>query len=347
MEFFVTGATGFMGTKLVKQLIDDGHDVTALTRSRSNGNHLPDEVTVVEGDITNKSSMREPMTGADRLFHMAAWWFIGPGPRNRESAHRINVEGTRNVLELMDELDISKGVYTSTVGVYGNTDGAVVDESYRPDPPELCVYFNTKWHAHYEVAQPMMEDDDLPLIVVQPGGVYGPDDKEYGSIREIFRNWLQGDLPMIPKKVALPFDHVEDIVRGHLLAMEAGKIGEEYIISSEPRKVVEIFDLAEELTGISAPWKVSPLWFKLLEKVMTPVEWVMTPPEGFEPEKLRTYGGAEILVDNSKATRELGIEHRPIEDGLREYLEWEIDQLGIESQTTSSTLRTDTADTVR
>jgi len=141
MEYFVTGATGFIGTKLVEQLVDDGHDVTALTRSRSNASHLPDDVTVVEGDITDKESMREPMAGADRLFHVAAWFFIGPGSRERETAQRINVEGTRNVLELMNELDIPKGVYTSTVGVYGNTDGEIVDESYRPDKPGLCVYF--------------------------------------------------------------------------------------------------------------------------------------------------------------------------------------------------------------
>lgn len=345
MEYFVTGATGFMGTKLVGQLVDDGHDVTALTRSRSNASHLPDEVTVVEGDITNKASMREPMTGVDRLFHMAAWWFIGPGPRNQEKAHRINVEGTRNVLELMDELEIPKGVYTSTVGVYGNTDGQVVDESYRPDNPGLCVYFQTKWRAHYEVARPMVEEG-LPLVIVQPGGVYGPGDKEYGSIREAFLNWLQGDLPMLPREVALPFDHVDDTVNGHLLAMEEGKVGEEYIISSEARQLVEAFDVAEELTGISTPRKVSPLWFKLLEKVMTPVEWVTTPPKGFEPEKFRTYGGAGILVDNSKAKRELGIEHRPFEEGLREYLEWEMDQLGIDSQTSSSPARQEAVDPV-
>ncbi|MHC3438656.1 NAD-dependent epimerase/dehydratase family protein [Natrialbaceae archaeon A-gly3] len=341
MEYFVTGATGFIGTKLVEQLVDDGHDVTALTRSRSNASHLPDDVTVVKGDITDKESMREPMAGVDRLFHMAAWWFIGPGPRERETAQRINVEGTRNVLELMNELDIPKGVYTSTVGVYGNTDGEIVDESYRPDKPGLSVYFNTKWRAHYEVARPMM-DDGLPLVIVQPGGVYGPGDKEYGSLREGFVNWLQGDLPMFPREVALPYDHVDDTVRGHLLAMKEGDVGEEYIISSEPREVVDVFDIAEDLTGVSAPRTVSPLWFKLLGKVLTPVDWITTPPEGFEPETFRTFGGTEILVDNSKAKRELGIEHRPLEDGLRDYLAWEMEQLGTKGQPTPSMNAADT-----
>lgn len=341
MEYFVTGATGFMGTKLVERLVDDGHDVTALTRTRSNASHLPDDVTVVEGDITDKESMREPMAGADRLFHMAAWFFIGPGPKERERAQRINVEGTRNVLELMNELDIPKGVYTSTVGVYGNTGGEVVDESYRPDKPGLCVYFDTKWRAHYEVARPMM-DDGLPLVIVQPGGVYGPGDKEYGSVREGFVNWLQGDLPMFPRRAAIPYDHVDDTVRGHLRAMEAGDVGEEYIISSEPREVIEVFDIAADLTGVSGPRTVPPLWFTFLGKILTPVEWVTTPPEGFEPEAFRTFGGMEILVDNSKAKRELGLEHRPIEDGLRDYLVWEMEQLGMEGQTTPSRNAADT-----
>lgn len=345
MEYFVTGATGFIGTKLVTRLVNDGHDVIALTRSRPNAQNLPDAVTVVEGDITDKESIREPMTGVDRVFHMAAWWFIGPGSRERETAHRINVEGTRNVLELMNELEIPKGVYTSTVGVYGNTNGEIVDESYRPDNPGLSVYQQTKWSAHYEVARPMM-DEGLPLVVVQPGSVYGPGDKEYGSVREGFVSWLEGDLPIFPRQFATPYDHVDDSVQGHLLAMEEGDVGEEYIISSEPRKAVDVFDLAAELTGISPPRPVSPIWFKLLEKVMMPVEWVTTPPEGFERESLRTFGGVEILVDNSKAKRELGIEHRPLEDGLRAYLEWEMEQLGMEAGTKTTRTSADTSDTV-
>lgn len=333
MEYFVTGATGFIGRNVIEQILEDGHEVIALTRSRSNATHLPNEVTVVEGDITEKKTMREPMTGVDRLFHIAAWWFIGPGPRNRETAERINVEGTRNVLELMDELDIPKGVYTSTLGVYENTGGEIVDETHRPEKPELCVYHQTKWRAHYEVAKPMMEDG-LPLVIVQPGAVYGPEDKEYGSIREPFLNWLSGDLPMLPREVTYPYDHVEDTARGHMLAMEYGDPGEEYIISSEPREVVEVFDLAAEMTDLPSPRKVSPLWFKLLGKATTPLEWVTTPPEGLEPETLRTYGGIDVLVDNSKAKRELGIEHRPLEEGLREYLEWELEQLDREVELT-------------
>ncbi|MBB6646934.1 NAD-dependent epimerase/dehydratase family protein [Halobellus ruber] len=331
MEYFVTGATGLIGTHTVRQLVDEGHDVTALTRSRPNASHLPDEVRVVEGDITDKESMREPMDGADGVFHIAAWFYVGPGPREEETAERINVEGTRNVLELMDELDVPKGVYTSTVGVYPATGDRTVDESVDPDCPTFGVYFRTKWEAHFDVAKPMMADG-LPLVIVQPGTVYGPHDKLTGSARSAFRDYLQGELPMVPRKMRISYDYAPDAARAHVSAMENGRPGEEYIVASEPRTMGELFGCAEEITGISAP-PTAPDWlFSGLATVMRGVERITTPPEGLEAELLEFFAGRQYLVDNSKAKRELGIEHRPLKEGLREYLAWEIDQLGMETE---------------
>lgn len=331
MEYFVTGATGLIGTHVVKQLVNEGHDVTALTRTRSNADHLPDEVIVVEGDITDKGSMREPMTGVDGVFHIAAWFFVGPGPREAEKAERINVEGTRNVLELMDELDIPKGVYTSTVGVYPGTSGETLDESVDPECPTYAEYFRTKWRAHFEVAKPMMEDG-LPLVIVQPGGVYGPHDKLYGSGRAVFRDYLTGDLPMIPRDWALPMDHAGDIARAHIRAMEVGEIGEEYIVASEARTMPEVLDCIEEITGIPAPRTVPDAVFSGLATVMRGVEHFITPPEGLEAELLEFLAGRQFVIDNTKAQRELDLEFRSLEDGMRDYLEWELDQLGMDSR---------------
>jgi dihydroflavonol-4-reductase len=331
MEYFVTGATGLIGTHVVEHLVAEGHDVVALTRSRSNASHLPDEVAVAEGDITEKGSMRDPMTGADGVFHLAAWFYVGPGPRETETAERINVEGTRNVLELMDELDVRKGVYTSTVGVYPGTGGRTVDESIDPERPTFAVYFRTKWEAHYDVAKPMMEDG-LPLVIVQPGAVYGPHDKRYGSTRGAFRDYLQEDLPAIPRRWTLSFDYAPDTARAHILAMEKGQPGEEYIVASEPRTMGDVFACAEEITGVPAPRTAPDRLFWGLAKVMRGVERVTTPPEGLEAETMDFFAGRQYLVDNSKAKRELGIEHRPLKQGLREYLSWETDQLGMDVQ---------------
>jgi dihydroflavonol-4-reductase len=330
MEYFVTGATGLIGTHLVEQLVSEGHDVVALTRSRSNAAHLPETVTVVEGDLTDKGSMRGAMEGVDGVFHAGAWFYVGPGAERAEVARRVNVEGSRNVFELMDELDVPKGVYTSTVGVHPGTSGARIDESTEPRQPTFAVYYRTKWTAHYEVAKPMMADG-LPLVTVLPSAVYGPGDKLEGSMRGIFRDYLTGDLPAIPRGSRLSFDYVADTARAHRLAMERGTPGEEYIIASDSRSLVEVFERAEAITGAPAPRVVPAAAFGVLARVMRVVERVATPPDGFEPELLSFAAGRRYDVDNSKAERELGLEHRPLEEGLREYLTWELDQLGADA----------------
>lgn len=331
MEYFVTGATGLVGTHVVEELTAGGHDVVALTRSRPNAAHLPDEVRVVEGDVTEKGSVREAMRGVDGVFHVAAWFYVGPGPRNVETAERTNVGGTRNVLELMDELDVPRGVYTSTVGVFPGTSENRVVESTTPEKPTFAVYFRTKWEAHYEVARPMMEDG-LPLVVVMPGAVFGPGDKLYGTARAAFRDYLTGDLPVVPRRFTIPFDYVEDTARAHLLAMDEGTPGEEYVVAGEPRTLPEVFDCAERITGIAGPRAVPDRVFGTLASAMRVAERVVTPPEGYETEMLEFFAGKQYNVDNTKAKRELGLEHRPLEEGLREYLTWEREQLGAESE---------------
>ncbi|MBX0286953.1 NAD-dependent epimerase/dehydratase family protein [Halomicroarcula sp. F28] len=329
MEYLVTGATGLVGSHVVHQLVEDDHDVVAVTRSASNAGHLPDEITVTEGDITEKASLREPMAGVDGVFHIAGWAYVGPGPENERKAERINVEGTRNVLELIDELDVPKGVYTSTTGLYDDTDEPV-DESDDPERPSSPVYTRTKWDAHYEVARPMM-DDGLPLVVVLPGNAFGRWDKPYGTNRGVLRDYLQEELPMIPRDWAFPFEHAADTARSHILAMERGEPGEEYIVAGETHTMEALFDVAEAITGVPAPRTVPPSLFGLLASAMGVVERVTTPPEGLRAETLDFLSGKHVAVDNTKARRELGIDHRPVEDGLREYFAWEREQLAAES----------------
>jgi len=330
MQYLVTGATGLVGSHVVHQLVDAGHDIVGVTRSASNASHLPSEVTVVEGDITEKESLREPIAGVDGVFHIAAWAYIGPGPENEAKAERINVEGTRNVLELIDELDVPKAVYTSSVGIYGDTGGDRVDESYAPEDPPPSVYSRTKWAAHYEVARPMM-DDGLPLVVVLPGNAFGRWDKPYGTNRGVLRDYLQEDLPMVPRDWAFPFEHAADTARSHVRAMERGEPGEEYIVAGETRTMEELFAMAEDITGVPAPRTVPPSLFGALAGVMGLVERVTTPPDGLRAETLEFLSGKTVRVDNSKAKRELGIDHRPLAEGFREYFEWEREQLATET----------------
>lgn len=315
MEYFVTGATGFVGGALVEQLIEADHEVVALVRRPADAD-LPEPVTVVQGDITERETMRDGMDGVDGVYHLAAWYGVGnPDP---EAVERVNVDGTRNVLELVDELDVPKAVYTSTLAVFSDTDGELVDETYRYDGPHLTTYDRTKWEAHYEVARPMAEAG-LPLVTVLPGVVYGPGDR--GPTWQLWSNYLTGDLPAIPSAGGYCWSHVEDVARAHRRAMDDGTPGEEYIIAGEPYHLVDVFELAESLTGIEAPRPVPPVVFRWLSRVAAAVETVITPPPMFQSEPLRMLGGVTYWGDNAKATRELGIEHRPLADGLAETLQ--------------------------
>lgn len=323
MQYFVTGATGFLGSHLVHQLVDGGHEVTALVRTPSKAQLLPGTVEPVEGDVTDRTSMRDAMDGSDGVFHLAGWYQIGGG--DARTARRVNVEGTRNVLELAVELDIPKVVYTSSVAVFSDTGGTCVDESYRYSGSHRAVYDRTKWQAHYEVAEPMIESG-LPLVIVVPGTVYGPPvagTGETSDIRTLWQRYLREAVPFVIRSGAACWEHVEDSARAHRLAMDRGEPGETYIIAGEKRTFVEMFELAEELTGVPAPRSISPRWFRMLAPVVARLESVVPLRTTRQSEVLYRMSGATWLVDNSKATTELGVVHRPIEDGLLEYLEWE------------------------
>lgn len=327
MKYFVTGATGFIGGRLARELVRRGHQVVAVVRTPAKATDLAAlGVEIHQGDITDKESMRAPMTGVDGVFHIAAWYKIGA--RDHSMAEAINVGGTRNVLELMLELGISKGVYTSTLGVFSDTHGQIVDESYRLNTPaNLSEYERTKWLAHYEVALPMIQQG-LPLVIVQPGAVYGPGDTSV--IGATLQQYLQGKLPMLPEKMTFAWAHVDDIVAGHILALEQGRVGESYIICGEVRTVVEFYQLAEKLSGIPAPrLRASPGMLRASARLMDVVGRVITLPALFSGEGLRA-GTATYIATNAKARRELGFDPRPLEVGLRETLAYDMQRLGIQ-----------------
>jgi nucleoside-diphosphate-sugar epimerase len=326
MKYFVTGATGFIGGRLAKQLRDANHEVIALVRDPEKARHLAAiGVQLAEGDVTDKESMRAPMTGVDGLFHVAGWYKVGV--RNTDAGVQININGTRNVLELMRDLHIPKGVYTSTLAVNSDTHGKMVDETYRYDGPHLTEYDRTKWAAHRQVAEPLVKAS-LPLVTVMPGMVYGPGDTS--DMRATFVQYLQGRLPMVPQRFALCWAHVDDIARGHVLAMEKGRAGEDYIIAGEPKTFVDVLKMAEEITGIPAPrMQAPPVMFKISAALVGLIEGIVKLPAAYTSEGMRTIAGTTYWGDNSKARRELGYNPRPLSEGLPDMLRYEMAQLGM------------------
>ena len=328
MKYFVTGATGFVGGHAARRLVQAGHEVVAVVRNPERAGELAGlGVTLQRGDVTDKESMREGMRGVDGVFHIAGWYKVGV--RDKSEGERINVQGTRNVLELMKELGVPRGVYTSTLAVNSDTHGKVVDETYRYTGPHLSEYDRTKWAAHYQVAEPMIAEG-LPLVIVMPGVIYGPGDTS--SLRTTLVRYLQRKLPVVPRRTAYSWAHVEDIVQGHLLAMERGRLGESYIIAGPTHTLVAALRLAERITGVPTPrFRARPAMLKALAGVMAVVERVAPVPDDFSSEYLRVIAGVTYTGSNAKARRELGYNPRPLQEGLAETLRHEMKLLGMDA----------------
>ena len=322
MKYFITGATGFVGGVLARKLRQQGHDVCASVRSIEKAGDLKAiGVEVFKGDVTDKGSMREAMTGVDGVYHVAGWYKIGT--RDKSGGEKVNIQGTRNVLELMQELKIPKGVYTSTLAVNSDTHGKLVDESYHFTGKHLSEYDRTKAVAH-DIANEFIAEG-LPLVIVQPGLIYGPGDTS--SVRNSLVNFLQGNLPMLPRETAFCWAHVEDIADGHILAMDKGRVGESYFICGEPYTLYDAYLLASQVSGKKEPMAVSPKLMEVMSVLVKPFDAIL--PESYTSEGLRITAGVTYLGDNSKAKRELGYDPRPLKDGWAETVRHEMSLLGL------------------
>jgi len=322
MKYFITGATGFVGSALARQLRAAGHEIHASVRNLDKAKELEAVgVKLFKGDVTDKESMREAMRGVDGVYHVAGWYKIGT--KNKSDGEKVNIQGTRNVLELMQELKIPKGVYTSSLVVNSDTKSKVMDESYRFTGKHLSEYDRTKAVAH-DIANEFVTNG-LPLVIVMPGVIYGPGDTSI--LRANIHDFLSQKLPMLPTQTAYCWAYVDDIVQGHILAMEKGKTGESYIIAGEPYAVVDAFKLASQITGKRAPGVVSHNVMKALSVIVKPFDNFL--PETYTSEGLREVAGPTYLGDNGKAKRELGYNPRPFREGWEEILRHEMKILGI------------------
>jgi nucleoside-diphosphate-sugar epimerase len=322
MKYFVTGATGFLGGALAKQLRAAGNEVHASVRNLDKAKELEAiGVKLFKGDVTDKESMRAAMTGVDGVFHVAGWYKIGA--KDKSDGEKVNIQGTRNVLELMQELKIPKGVYTSTLAINSDTHGHLADESYRFIGRHLSEYDRTKAVAH-DMAREFIAGG-LPLVIVQPGLIYGPGDTS--SVRASLLNLFKGQLPMLPRKTAQCWAHVDDIVQGHILAMEKGKVGESYIICGEYYETLEAYRLAAKVAGKRPPAAVAPGIMKVMSVLAKPFDaWL---PDEYTSEGLRIVAGVTYGGDNSKAKRELGYNPRPVLEGWSETVRHEMKLLGM------------------
>jgi nucleoside-diphosphate-sugar epimerase len=312
MRCLITGATGFLGGEVVRQLQGDGHELSALVRRPDRVKGLIG-VKIVPGDVTDRASVRSSVQGMDAVLHLAAWYEVG---RSNPEAVAINVEGTRHVLEEAAQAGVNRIVHTSSLAVNSDTRGRVVDESYVHTGPHLSQYDDTKARAHYEVAFPLAVSG-APIVIVQPGVIYGPGD--HSAIGAMFRDWMLGKpIPHCPT-ASYCWGHVEDTARGLIAALDLGKVGESYIIAGPVHTLGEAFAIGAEITGRRPPGPALPASvLRAMERVVRPFARAL-PFLRPQLELLRV-GPATYLGDSTKASMALGWSPRPLREGLGQLL---------------------------
>jgi len=321
MKIFVTGGTGFIGGEVVRRLRERGDEVVCLVRSPEKASELRElGCELAGGDLGDAEVLRTGMEGCEGLIHAAAMYEVGIPAKQHPAMYEANVRGSERVLQAALEAKVGKVVYVSTVGIFGNTHGEVVDESYEHPGKEFTSYYEeTKLEGH-RIAKRMMAEDGLPGVIVQPGGVYGPGDTS--QIADLLSEFFAGRLFLLPfPDLGICLSHVEDIATGILLALDRGKVGETYVISGPVTTMREAIETVADLSGRKAPKRAMPT---SLLKAMTPIGPLIGKLMGQPPnlrELISSADGVTFWASYEKASRELGYAPRGMDEGMRQTLE--------------------------
>ena len=319
MKAFVTGGTGFIGSRVVQRLRDRGDEVVALVRSPDRATALRElGCELVEGDLSSEQAIRDGVRGCDAVFHIAAVYKVGIPDSERGAMHDANVGGTERVIDAAVDAGVPRVVYVSTIGVFGNTNGKVVDETYERNGGEwLSCYEETKWKSHQVALDRIAKG--APVVIVQPGGVYGPGDhSELGNIIDQARTGKL-KLMMFPE-TGFNLVHVDDVADGILLAHARGQVGESYVLGGQIANMRELVEKVSEIAGRRPPKRDLPV---AAMKVLTPIGPLVGKVMGFPPnlrELIRTSDGVTYWATDDKARRDLGYAPRDMDTGLRQTL---------------------------
>jgi nucleoside-diphosphate-sugar epimerase len=323
MRVFVTGGTGFIGGQVVRRLRERGDEVRALVRSPDKGQALADlGCELVSGALSNKDAIGAGMQGCEAAIHGAAVYEVGIPESEHRAMYEANVIGTENVLRAALEAKLPKVVYISTVGAFGNTKGQVVDESYEhPGTSFTSYYEETKLEAH-RLAKRLIAEEGLPCVIVQPGGVYGPQD--HSAIGQQMNQFLAGRMPLIAfPDLGFNMVHVDDVAAGVLLALDKGKPGEAYVLGGQITTMRELIQTLARVAGKKAPRRSLPT---PLMKAMTPFGPIVGKVMGQGPnlrELISSADNVTFWAKHDKAMAELEYSPRGLEQGLRDTLEAE------------------------
>jgi nucleoside-diphosphate-sugar epimerase len=325
---FVTGATGFIGTRLVNELVHRGHRVRALSRPAANRTGLAHQsIEIVPGDILDRDSLRRGMAGCSQAYHLAA--YARNWAPSREDYFRHNVEGMKNVFDAAAALGVQRVVFTSTIVSFGPTAPGTVGSETMPR-------LTTRHYTEYEESKTVAEQAALeyarggfPVVIVNPTRVYGPGKLTEGNSVSLMIDRIdRGRLPVLLNKGVNVGNYVlvDDLVRGHILAMERGRIGERYILGGENASLERIYRLIEEVSGkrhfrVGLPPAVA-LSYAKMEQAMA--RWFGIHPK-ITPGWVETFL-QEWAFSCAKAEQELGYTITPLREGVRITYRWILEE---------------------
>ena len=320
MKTLVTGATGFLGSHVARQLVARGEQVRVLVRPSSDMRALDGlEAERVSGDLRDAGSLGRALADVTRVFHVAADYRLWA--RNPREIYESNVTGTRNLLEASRQAGVEKFVYTSTVATIAvPRKGGLPDESTKSSVGEMIGHYK---RSKFEAEQCAMRaaEAGLPVVIVNPTTPVGPGDWKPTPTGKIVVDFLNGRMPGYVD-TGLNFVPVEDCAAGHLLAAERGRVGERYILGGCNLTLKEVLDMLAAISGLSAPrWKFPHAVAYIAAGVDAVVSSVMRREPRIPLEGVRM-ARHKMFVDASKATRELGFTHGPIEEALGRAAGW-------------------------
>ncbi|KPJ61575.1 MAG: hypothetical protein AMJ46_00240 [Latescibacteria bacterium DG_63] len=320
MKIFVTGGTGFIGKHLVRRLSQTEHEIVCLVRETSDIRALQDaNVGLVRGDVTDKDSLLKGMAGCDWVVNLANLFeFWVP---NRKAYQEVNVEGTRNVMEAAIATGSLKIVHVSTAAVFGNAKWPVTEAS-EMGPKCFSEYARTKREGDLVVWE-LYQHKQLPVVMVYPGAVVGPDDPKAAG--RYFRNLVLGMMPaQVLTGSVFPWVHVADVAEAILLVLETeGNIGETYLLVAENLTFGDINRILSDISGRTLPRLALPdsltiagafffTWLANLTKRPPVLDM------SIDQMRLMRHG---LRADGSKANTDLGLSYRPIRSALEEVVQ--------------------------
>jgi nucleoside-diphosphate-sugar epimerase len=323
MKVFITGGTGFIGSRLVEKLIAGNHDIILLVRDPLKLSSAEKErATIVKGDILDPESLIRGMTGCDRVFHLAS--YTKQVAKDPAMPYKINMEGTRNVLESAMECGIKRVIVTSTCGTLGfSEDDRLLTENSFAGAGSGTVYDRTKAEAEKTVLEYCIKG--LYVVIVNPSRVYGPGKlTESNSLTKIIRWYINGKWRILPGsgKAKGNYVFIEDVVNGMISAADRGAKGERYILGGENLSLLELFDTIGESAGkrrrlIRLPAGI----LKMAVSTMQFISGLTGVPQAITREWLDKYL-RDAVISSDKAKRELNYSITPFRKGAEMTIRW-------------------------